>query len=56
MFVNINLVRFATFWERAALLVDLIFSLYFDYLLFLYTCISRFGFQGGVWVLIGSSS
>ena len=40
----------AIFWERAAHSVDHMFSLYFDYLYFL--GISRFGFEGGIWVLI----
>ena len=37
----------ATFWERAANSVDHMFSLYFAYLV-----IYRFGFEGGIWVLI----
>ena len=42
----------ATFWERAALSVYRIFSLYFDFLQFF--VISHFGFEGGTLVLIAS--
>ena len=40
----------ATFWERAALSVDHMFYLYFAH--FKILVISRFGFVGGIWVLI----
>ena len=55
MFVHIILVRFmllilATFWERAAQSVDHMFSLYFDF--FVILVISRFSFEGSIWVLI----
>ena len=41
----------ATFWKIAAHSVDHMFSLYFDYLHYV---ISRFGFEGWIWVLIAS--
>ena len=44
----------ATFWKIAAQSVDRMFSLYFDY--FLRLVISRFGFEGWIWVLIASVS
>ena len=43
--------RVATFWELAAYSVDHMVSLYFDYLILV---ISRFGFEGWIWVLIAS--
>ena len=42
----------ATFWEIAAHSVDQMFSLYFDY--FVILVISRFDFEGWIWVLIAS--
>ena len=42
----------ATLWEIAAHSVDHMFSLYFDY--FYFKVISRFGFEGLIWVLIAS--
>ena len=42
--------RVATFWERAAHLVNRMFSLYFVILV-----ISHFGFEGGTLVLIASA-
>ena len=44
----------ATFWEIAAHSVDHMFFLYFDYLYFSILVISRFGFEGCIWVLIAS--
>ena len=43
----------ATFWKRAALSVDHMFSLHFDHNtgFFLILVISYLGFVGGVWVL-----
>ena len=42
----------AIFWGKAALSLDDMFSLYFDYLYIFY--IYRFGFEGWIWVLIAS--
>ena len=42
----------ATFWEIYAHSVDHMFSLYFDY--FIILVISRFGFEGWIWVQIAS--
>ena len=39
----------AIFWERAACLVDHIFSLYFDSVILVISC---FSFEGRIWVLI----
>ena len=44
----------ATFWERAAHSVDHIFSLYFNFLIFVVVVISHFGFEGWIWVMIAS--
>ena len=54
-FLLLFLVRFgcrvATFWEIADHSVDHMFSLYFDFVLLV---ISRFGFEGWIWVPIAS--
>ena len=43
----------ATLWEIAAHSVDHMFPLYFDYA-FVILVISRFSFEGWIWVLVSS--
>ena len=53
-FSSVRGAEWQPFWDIhvAAQSVDHMFSLYFEYLVFVILVISRFGFEGWIWVLI----